>query len=104
MSESRNTQACSLQNESLEIIVQQDSLAYRLYGNHKATEKFNCNFSVNEQHKEHFHNSALRPVGKNLTGDVRMIELSDPPFYLAMLFQPQLAAPNSSGHPVIKEF
>ena len=33
-----------------------------------------------------------------------MVELDDHPFYLAMLFQPQLADPDSLGHPVIKQF
>lgn len=96
--------SCSLRYESQEIILHQDSLACRLYGNIKITEQFNCNYSLNEHYKESFQNSALRPVGVNLAGDVRVIELSDHPFYLAMLFQPQLAAPNSLGHPVIKEF
>ena len=96
--------SCSLQYESQEIILQKDSLAHRLYERGKITEKFNCNYSLNEQYQGRFHNSALRPVGVNPTGDIRMIELNDHPFYLAMLFQPQLAPQQNSGHPIIKQF
>ncbi len=96
--------ACSLQHESQEITLRGDSLAHKLYGDVQINEKFNCNYSLNERYKNKFHDSPLRSVGTNLAGDMRMIELRDHPFYLAMLFQPQLAPPKSSGHPVIMAF
>lgn len=96
--------SCSLQYESQEIKLQEGSLAYKLYGTAQITEQFNCNYSLSKQYQKKFQDSALCSVGTNLPGDIRMIELSDHPFYLAMLFQPQLAPPNSLGHPVILEF
>jgi CTP synthase (UTP-ammonia lyase) len=37
-------------------------------------------------------------------GEVRIVELDGHPFYVATLFQPELAEPTEVPHPLIKEF
>jgi len=39
-----------------------------------------------------------------LSGEVRVLELADHPFFLATLFQPELAADTPRVHPVIRAF
>lgn len=96
--------SCSLSNESQEITIVKDTRAYSLYGQASITEQYNCNYSLNEDHRAKFENSQLRIVGINLFGDIRMVELREHPFFMAMLFQPQLAIPESLGHPVVMGF
>ncbi len=40
---------CSLEYESQEILIEEDSLSHKLYGKEHITEQFNCNYSLNEQ-------------------------------------------------------
>jgi CTP synthase (UTP-ammonia lyase) len=46
----------------------------------------------------------MRFSGADETGEVRIAELPDHPFYLATLFQPELAGDGSRAHPVIRAF
>ena len=95
--------SCALVGETQEISIRKNSLAYRIYQKESVTEKYNCSYSLNEDHRARFAASDLQIVGVNSDGDVRMVELSHHRFFLAMLFQPQLSAV-ASTHPVIVSF
>ena len=95
--------SCTLVGETQEISIRKNSLAHRIYQKESVTEKYNCGYSLNEDYRDRFAASDLRIVGVNPDGDVRIVELSDHRFFLAMLFQPQLSSV-ASPHPVIVAF
>ena len=46
----------------------------------------------------------MRVAGVDGAGEVRIVELDDHPFYIATLFQPELAVFTGVAHPLIKAF
>jgi CTP synthase (UTP-ammonia lyase) len=46
----------------------------------------------------------MRFTGADESGEVRIAELPDHPFFLVTLFQPELAGDGTRAHPVIKAF
>lgn len=96
--------SCSLIGETQDILIEPSSLAYDIYKTDRATERFNCNYSLNERYKNRLQKSDLQCVGFNTDGAVRIVELPRPQFFLAMLFQPQLNLNDTSVHPVILEY
>ncbi len=93
--------ACSLLGATETICLTQSSLVQRIYQQERVTERFNCSYSLNEAYREAFQRSALQFSGTNRDGAVRIVELPEHPFFLAMLFQPQLSSSAASPHPVI---
>ncbi len=96
--------SCSLIGETQDIVIQPGSLAYEIYRKEHISERFNCNYSLNEQYRDKFQSSNLQCVGVTLDGAMRIVELQQPQFFLAMLFQPQLSSMDNSAHPVITEY
>lgn len=95
--------SCSLVGETQEILIHPESLAYRIYTAKSVTEKYNCSYSLNESYKTKFEQSDLRIAGVNAEGDVRLIEVPNHRFFMAMLFQPQLNM-GALPHPLILSF
>lgn len=95
--------SCSLAGETQEIVILKESLAYRIYEKDSVIEKYNCGYSLNETFRNIFEHSDLRVVGVNPDGEVRMVEISNHPFFLAMLFQPQFNMAEFP-HPVVVAF
>ena len=95
--------SCSLIGETQEIAIRRDSRAYGIYEKISTIEKYNCSYSLNEDYRDTFENSDLRCAGFNIDGDVRIVEIVNHRFFLAMLFQPQLNT-GDSPHPVISSF
>jgi CTP synthase (UTP-ammonia lyase) len=96
--------SCSMVNETQEIIIRNNSLAHKIYETASATENYNCSYSLNEDYRDAFGTSNLHCVGHNKEGDVRVIEIANHRFFLAMLFQPQLNSRESVPHPVVVSF
>ena len=90
-------------NETQEITIRQNSLANSIYQKESVIEKYNCSYSLNEVYRATFEQSDLQIVGVNADGDVRVIEIANNRFFLAMLFQPQLNT-FMLPHPVIVSF
>src|SRR5581483_1122878 len=76
----------------------------RIYGCHTAAEEYICNFEVNARYLTDFVRSGLRFSAFGEKGELRAIEISDHPFFLATLFQPQLSSVEGDPHPVITAF
>lgn len=96
--------SCSLVAECQEIGLATGSLAHSIYTTRSIDEKFNCSYSLNALYKDTFATSGLGLTGHNNDGEVRIVELADHPFFLAMLFQPQLSSTRERPHPVICRF
>jgi len=65
------------------------------------TEQFICNYGLNPKFRDSIEKGQLRVTGVDLDGEVRVVELSDHPFYVGTLYQPQISSVPDSPHPLI---
>ena len=54
-----------------------------------------------QQFRDKIEEGQLKITGVDLDGEVRIVELSDHPFYVATLFLPQISSRPESPHPLI---
>lgn len=95
---------CSLVGRSMTITLQPDSLVARSYSQTRIQEQYRCNFGVNPEYENVLRSSALRIVGSDDEGVVRVVELADHPFFVGTLFVPQLTSAPGAPHPLVLAF
>lgn len=78
--------------------------AEKAYGRSRAVETFLCSFGLNESHRDAILTHGLEASGEDREGNVRIIELSGHPFFMATLFVPQLTSQPGAPHPLIEAF
>ena len=93
--------ACSLVGKTQEIKITPDSIAHRAYGKREAMEQFFCNYGLNPVFRNEVNKGKLSITGVDPEGEVRIVELSDHPFYVATLFLPQVASRPEGPHPLM---
>lgn len=93
--------AGSLVGKTQKIKILPGSLVHRVYGREEVSEQFACNYGLNPQFQDKFAQGQLKITGVDLYGKVRVVELSDHPFYVATLFLPQISSAPASPHPLI---
>lgn len=96
--------ACPLIEVSRTIFLKPKSQAAVIYGKSEITEIFNCRFSFNADYLPRLNSSQMRISGVDETGEARLIELADHPFFIATQFQPERAALAGRNHPLIAAF
>ncbi len=62
------------------------------YQSLEAVESYRCRFGLNPEFHAALVSGFLRVSAKDEAGDVRAVELTDHPFFVATLFQPERAA------------
>jgi CTP synthase (UTP-ammonia lyase) len=92
--------ACSLVGQTQAIQVVPGTRAYQAYGT-VAVEQFRCNYGLNPAYRDSLFGGALRIAGTDPEGEVRIVELTGHPFFVATLFLPQLASSPERPHPLI---
>ena len=76
-----------------------------IMGGGEVRERHFCNYEVNEDFREAFEAAGLRVSALGARGETRAVELPGHPFFLAMLFQPQLTSKSTGeAHAVVREF
>jgi CTP synthase (UTP-ammonia lyase) len=95
--------ACPLVERSEEIELH-DGLVRRAYGVSRITEAYHCSYGLNRQYEDVLFSSHLRPTAHDLSGEVRAVELSSHPFFVATLFQHERRALRSEVPPLVKAF
>ena len=93
--------AISLAGKTKKIKILSGSLVHQVYGQDEVTEKFVCNYGLNPKFRDIIEKRPLTIVGVDLDGEVRAVEISDHPFYVGTLYQPQLSSAPDSLHPLI---
>jgi CTP synthase len=86
-------------------ILREDSLAFRLYGRRKISERHRHRYEVNNAYRDTLAKHGLLLSG--LSPDeslVEMIELADHPFFLASQFHPEFKSRPLDCHPLFKGF
>ncbi len=90
--------SCSLAGEGHRIELRPNTLLWRAWGRDEITEAYSCSYGVQEDFARELEHSAMKVSAWDEEGEVRGVELSGHPFFVATLFQPERAA--LDGRPV----
>jgi len=93
--------ACSLVSETQKIKLFTGSLVHQAYGRDIITEQFICSYGLNPKFLDIIGKGQLKITGVDLDGEVRVVEVSDHPFYVGTLYQPHLSSISENPHPLI---
>ena len=96
--------ACSLAKATGTIHLRPGTKAAGMFAKREIVEEYNCNFGVNPKCQAALEAKGLRIGGVDGDGGVRIIELTDHPFFMASLFQPERSAFSGVAHPLIVSF
>jgi CTP synthase (UTP-ammonia lyase) len=96
--------SCSLVGHEGAVTVAPDSVAGRALGAGRTVERYHCAYGLNPDYLEVLRAYGMRFTGHDDDGDVRIAELGGHPFFLATLFQPELADQDARCHPIIRTF
>jgi CTP synthase (UTP-ammonia lyase) len=96
--------SCSLVEKSGEILLTEGTRLYQAYEKSRITEGYHCNYGLNREYEPLLFGGSLRPTAHDLSGEVRGVELSGHPFFVAVLFQPERAAIRGEVPPLVASF
>ncbi|MGH3380049.1 MAG: CTP synthase C-terminal region-related (seleno)protein [Actinoallomurus sp.] len=96
--------ACSLVGHSGAVRVTARSLAERALGAERSVERYHCSYGLSPAFLDVLRSGGLRFSGVDENGEVRIAELPGHPYFLATLFQPELAGDGTRAHPIIRAF
>jgi CTP synthase (UTP-ammonia lyase) len=96
--------ARSLVDKTQTIRIVPGSLVHQAYGRMEVREQFSCNYGLNPRYRDRLDTGQLKVAGMDLDGEVRIVELSGHPFYVATLFIPQVSSKPESPHPLIVSY
>lgn len=94
--------ACSLVGHEGVVDVERGSLAERVLGADRTVERYHCSYGPSPDYLDVLRAHGLRFSGVDEAGEVRIAELPDHPFFLATLFQPELAGDGTRPHPIVR--
>ncbi|WP_329145010.1 hypothetical protein OIU91_10330 [Streptomyces sp. NBC_01456] len=84
------------------VSIQQKSLTHQLLAASSVTERYNCSYGLSRNYVRDLRDHGLRASGTSENGEVQIVELVDHPFFVATLFQPELASDERQVHPIIR--
>ena len=97
--------SCSLVGKELRVRLQPDTTAHSLYRNDEVTERYYCTFGVNPEYAETLAGHRdLVISGRDLNGEIRIVEILNHPFFVGTLFVPQTQSRELMPHPLVSGF
>ncbi|MFI1988091.1 hypothetical protein [Actinoplanes sp. NPDC020271] len=93
---------CSLAGHEAVVELTGGSLVERLLGASRTVERYHCSYGLSPAFLDLLRAHGMRFTGHDESGEVRVAELPGHPFFLATLFQPELAS--EPPHPLIQGF
>lgn len=96
--------ACSLVGHEGVVRVAAGSLASAALGAERTVERYHCSYGLSPVFVDVLRSGGLRFSGSDENGEVRIAELPGHPFFLATLFQPELAGDGTRVHPIVTAF
>ncbi|MDA0350199.1 MAG: CTP synthase [Verrucomicrobia bacterium] len=96
--------ACSLAGREMDLHLEADSQAAKIYGVTNVRESYYCNFAVNPEYLDEIQTGPIKITGSDAEGEVRVIEYSDHPFFIATRFVPQTLSTPDRPHPLVNAF
>jgi CTP synthase (UTP-ammonia lyase) len=94
--------ACSLVETVDTIQLLEGSMIAKAYETSEIREGYRCRYGVNPEFERELLKHALHAVGHDAGQDLRAVELSDHPFFVATLFQPERAALKGTLPPLVR--
>jgi CTP synthase (UTP-ammonia lyase) len=95
---------CSLVEAVDSIHLVEGSLIANAYETTEIREGYRCRFGVNPEFERELLTQQLHAVGHDSQGDLRAVELTGHPFFVATLFQPERAALKGVLPPLVRAF
>ncbi|WP_406047695.1 glutamine amidotransferase-related protein [Kribbella sp. NBC_00889] len=95
---------CSLDGHEGPVQVTPGTRAAGLLGVERSMERYHCSYGLDSARLDVLRDHGMVFSGYDDTGDPRIAELPDHPFYLATLFQPELAGDGTRPHALIEAF
>jgi len=96
--------SCPLLERSEKIVLHDGGLLRKAYGVSPISEGYHCSYGLNPEHEDLIFRNGLRATAHGVDGEVRGIELSPHPFFVATLFQPERRALTGEAPPPVKAF
>jgi CTP synthase (UTP-ammonia lyase) len=96
--------ACRLYGEEAGVDIAEGTRAAQIMGPGPSTERYFCRFGLNPFYERAVMDAGLVISGRDESGDARVVELPDHPFFLGSLFQPELSSDPTWVHPLITAF
>jgi CTP synthase (UTP-ammonia lyase) len=96
--------SCSLVGEERVVHVVPGTRAADILGTVPRTERYFCSYGVDQRYVHDLTAAGLVIAGRDDEGEIRLAELSDHPFFIGSLFQPELSSTRAWVHPLIRAF
>jgi CTP synthase (UTP-ammonia lyase) len=96
--------SCSLVEKTGDILLAEEGLVRKAYGEPRITEGYHCSYGLNSIYSSLLFKNGLRATAHDLSDDVRAIELTTHPFFVATLFQPERRALQGRVPPLVAAF
>jgi CTP synthase (UTP-ammonia lyase) len=96
--------SCALVEASETVRLVAGSRIARAYGSNQAHEGYHCSYGLNPAFRAALLNGTLVATAFDAAGEVRAIEHSDHPSFVATLFQPERAALRGEAPPLVLAF
>ncbi|TVY01882.1 hypothetical protein [Paenibacillus cremeus] len=96
--------SCSLVGQQGEVCLDSFSKVFQIYREAKIVEQFRCNYGLNAEYQAFVEQSGLEIVGKDSSGNPRVIEIPGNRFFIGTLFVPQLSSTPEHPHCLIDSF
>lgn len=90
--------SCSLIDQEADIELRPNTLIARAYGQDKISEGYRCSYGISPDFAAELEKSDMRVTGWDEEGEIRAVELTNHPFFVATLFQHERNA--LAGRPV----
>jgi CTP synthase (UTP-ammonia lyase) len=89
---------CSLAGQSLEVTT------LLIPGQTSLVEKYYCNFGINPAYIPVMEDHGFKVMGKDASGEARIMQLQGHTFFLGTLFVPQMSSTPDKPHPIVTAF
>jgi CTP synthase (UTP-ammonia lyase) len=97
--------SCSVKGKELRVRLSPQTTAHSLYRAEEAFERYYCTFGVNPEYSETLAGHRdLVISGRDLNGEIRIIEILNHPFFVGTLFVPQMQSTEEKPHPLVSGF
>ena len=96
--------SCSLVEKTDGIELRPHTLIAKAYGREEIVEGYHCNYGVAAEFAAALEQEPLKVTGWDEQGDIRAVELTTHPFFVATLFQHERAALEGRPAPLVQAF
>jgi CTP synthase (UTP-ammonia lyase) len=93
-----------LHGEEATVTVRPETLAARIMGTGRTTERYFCSYGLNIDYLAALEAHGLVVAGRDDDGAPRLAELPSNEFFLGSLFQPELSSDATWVHPILVAF